>query len=191
MFVGSNTGRVSRANDPLDGETTVRTPDYVAFWMDSPLCNFYLGNPFPYDGYEWTNSEAAFMYGKAKLFGDAKAMETILLIRDRPGVCKSTGRRIVPYDEQLWTSERQNVMYDVCLAKFQTDPLLKKYIGDTGTRKLIEASTQDLIWGNGLDPFDPANGNPKKWKGLNMLGDVLMAVRHQLWSVDVLGSPAA
>jgi predicted NAD-dependent protein-ADP-ribosyltransferase YbiA (DUF1768 family) len=35
-------------------------------------------------------------------------------------------------------------------------------------------------WGIGLGSDDPAIQNPKKWRGLNVLGKILTKVRHTL-----------
>ncbi len=66
------------------------------------------------------------------------------------------------------------------LAKFSQYESLKNYLLGTGDRVLVEASPRDRIWGIGLAESDPASQNPYDWKGLNLLGFALMAVREQL-----------
>lgn len=51
---------------------------------------------------------------------------------------------------------------------------------ETGDAVLVEASPLDKIWGIGLARDNADASNPKKWKGLNLLGKALMAVREDL-----------
>ena len=44
----------------------------------------------------------------------------------------------------------------------------------------FEASPVDRIWGIGLSRDDPRAQSPVEWRGLNLLGFALMAVRQQL-----------
>ena len=51
---------------------------------------------------------------------------------------------------------------------------------NTGNRVLVEASPVDPIWGIGLAADFRGIENPDNWKGLNLLGFVLMEVRDFL-----------
>jgi ribA/ribD-fused uncharacterized protein len=50
----------------------------------------------------------------------------------------------------------------------------------TGKRVLVEASPVDRIWGVGLSRDDERAERPDAWRGQNLLGFALMAVRQQL-----------
>ena len=52
--------------------STIRcTDEYVYFYQDTPLSNWWVSEPsIEYDNHTFTSSEALFMYLKAKLFRD-------------------------------------------------------------------------------------------------------------------------
>ena len=50
----------------------------------------------------------------------------------------------------------------------------------TGEQYLVEASPTDLIWGVGLSEFDPDIYDESKWRGKNLLGEILIVVRERL-----------
>ena len=189
--VNTNHFNNPRAYNPLDGSSTYRTTTYLAFWMESPLCNFwqewgqepagcYVYETFSFDGHKFPNSEAAMMYQKAKLFKDERSIAHILAERSSPGMCKGLGRRVAGFDEGTWQNNRLTLVYDVLLAKFSQSEKLKQYLLGTKKLMLVEASPEDKLWGNGLQPSDPANGDRAAWLGLNLLGKVLEQVRHEL-----------
>ncbi|MEZ6134363.1 MAG: NADAR family protein [Pirellulaceae bacterium] len=45
---------------------------------------------------------------------------------------------------------------------------------------LVEAAGRDTIWGIGLGEFNPKASDPNKWRGQNLLGFALTAVRESL-----------
>jgi ribA/ribD-fused uncharacterized protein len=71
-------------------------------------------------------------------------------------------------------------MIKVCYAKFIANPVLQEKLLSTGNKILVEASPYDDIWGIGMKEDDPDVENPKKWQGLNLLGQALMSVRTML-----------
>ena len=71
-------------------------------------------------------------------------------------------------------------MYEGCRAKFSSSADLRAQLLATENKLLAEASPYDKIWGIGLAPSDKSAENPDNWKGLNLLGKVLMKVREDL-----------
>ncbi len=59
-------------------------------------------------------------------------------------------------------------------------PQLKKEILATGDKHLVEASPFDGIWGIKMGENHRHVENPDKWRGLKLLGEVLMKVRKEL-----------
>ena len=89
------------------------------------------------------------------------------------------GRRQIPFGEKVWFENRERIYFEVLLDKF-SNPKLKQTIIATGDKTLVEASPYDKIWGIGIDCNHPDATQPDKWKGLNLLGKVLMKVRQEL-----------
>ncbi len=71
------------------------------------------------------------------------------------------------------------------IAKFSQNPELKKLLLETGDRAFVEASPFDKIWGIGLTANKPAAYDRARWKGLNLLGDILNEVRNTLASAEL------
>ena len=67
-------------------------------------------------------------------------------------------------------------------AKFQQNPDLLQKLIDTDDAILAECSPYDKFWGIGLAVGDPRIQETAKWKGTNLLGNVLMDVRSELKS---------
>lgn len=155
------------------------TDKLVLFWQaDSVFSNWYPAE-FTYDGEKFENSEACFIYRKAQVFGDTEAIYEIL-DEQSPAYVKRIGREISGFTEEKWIEVREQCMYDACYAKFSQNEEFKKVLLGTGNRELVEASPYDKIWGIGLSPADPEALRKENWKGLNLLGKVLMRVRDDL-----------
>lgn len=120
------------------------------------------------------------MYEKAKLFGADKIADKILKAQT-PKACKDLGRsREIPFDNDIWEANRKEIFEDILFHKFRTNAKSEREILSTGDRILVEASPFDKIWGIGMDENHPDAENPSKWKGLNLLGEVLMEVRKKI-----------
>lgn len=134
---------------------------------------------FEKDGMTFDNSEQYFMFKKAWFFKDFQAVKQILQSTD-PQTVKSIGRTIKNYDDFKWAKVRVQFMYEANFLKYSKNPEFKKMLLSTGDKILVEASPVDTIWGIGLDENDPDAFDQTKWKGLNLLGQVLMDVRKEL-----------
>lgn len=148
---------------------------YTFFW-GGPFSNWYPAE-FEYKGYTFSNSEQAFMWEKAMVFNDQETANEILEQSD-PRLAKQLGRLVKNFDNDVWIKNRENIMYDVCYAKFSQNPHLKEEI--LKHNNFVEASPEDTIWGIGLHESNPLIKDPKNWKGLNLLGVALQKVRNSL-----------
>ena len=153
----------------------------ILFWQSDTVFSNWFPSEFTMGVNCFENSEAAFMYNKAGVFGDTDIQSKILYADQNPKSMKNLGRQIKNFNQELWDKERIRCMYDACLAKFRLDPY-KGELLRTGSKTIVEASPLDKIWGIGLAPNDPKALDKRNWKGQNLLGEVLMQVRSDLQS---------
>jgi ribA/ribD-fused uncharacterized protein len=119
------------------------------------------------------------MAEKAKLFNDQGTYEKIINASN-PGEAKSLGREVKGFDDSVWVRNRFEIVVQGNRLKFEQNSELKAFLISTGDRVLVEASPIDKIWGVGLAADDQKIDNPNLWRGLNLLGFVLMEVRYAL-----------
>ena len=132
---------------------------------------------FKHKGETFCSTEQWMMASKARLMGDEKTRRKIMKERS-PIKIKSLGRRVRPFNQQLWEKKRFKVVFTGNMLKFTQNSHLRKILRDTSSKMLVEAAPKDKIWGIGLSVKDAKAG--KKWKGQNLLGKVLMKVRNKL-----------
>lgn len=161
---------------------------YLPFWGHRPLPDGRLGasclsqwwpSPFTVDGVTYPSAEHWMMARKARLFGDAEAELAVLEART-PAAAKKAGRLVRDFDEDVWVRERFGLVVAGSVHKFGQDPELRAYLLATGDRVLVEASPVDRIWGIGLAKDDERAEDPRRWRGLNLLGFALMEARERL-----------
>ncbi|HIU56306.1 MAG TPA: NADAR family protein [Candidatus Ornithomonoglobus merdipullorum] len=145
--------------------------------------NGYLSNwffcRFTVDNLEFSSAEQFMMYKKAMCFNDSDTSMKILKT-DNAAEIKKLGRLVVGYNENHWNGVRQIIVYEGLLQKFYQNKDLKNRLLDTGDSLLAECAVNDRIWGIGLSMHDPERFCRTKWKGENLLGYTLMAVRDKL-----------
>lgn len=134
------------------------------------LSNFYTGKKFMYKGYYFTNTEAAFHAEKCI----ERISEFSML---GPSESKRLGRRVLLRKD--WEEVKDQVMYDICYAKFTQDVNLMNKLLATGDKELVEGNSHnDKCWGMTYSkPF-------QEWRGDNRLGIVLMKLRTHLREID-------
>lgn len=123
------------------------------------LSNFYE-TPVTWNGLTYLNNEAAFQ--SAKTFSDRECFTNL-----DPSSAKKLGRKVQLRSD--WENVKDDVMYEICKAKFSQNTELKKRLLSTGNEHLEEGNTWgDKIWGtvNGI--------------GENRLGKILMIIREEL-----------
>lgn len=125
---------------------------------------FFLSNYFPapvtYQGITFQNSEAAFQAMKCP----SMAAQFAALPPDK---AKKFGRTVQLRGD--WESVKEQIMYDICLAKFTQNIDLCRMLVATGDSELIEGNTwNDKCWGVCYG------------EGENKLGKILMRIREEL-----------
>lgn len=155
------------------------TDEFVFFWGKHDMYSNFFFAPFKHQGHIFKWSEQAVMYRKAKHFGEMVIANKILLAKS-PDECKKLGRsRAIPFVNTEWVKVREIIYKEVLMDKF-SNPQMKKRILETGDKILVEASPFDDIWGIKLAHDHPDAEKPEKWRGMNLLGKVLMEVRSEL-----------
>lgn len=156
------------------------TDKYVFFW-GGPFSNFApVEEGIEFDGFRFPTSEHVFMYIKAKTFNDGEIAEKIKNALD-PKTAKKLGRKVRGFNEQVWEKHRDNAMKTAVQLKFdassefRNELLKEKYRNKT----FVEASPYDCIWGIGMSMDDPDVNNESKWRGLNLLGNILTKLRDE------------
>lgn len=134
---------------------------------------------FAEDGIVYKTAEHWMMAEKARLFGDENHLKAILEA-DTPGKAKALGRKVEGFDQEVWMEHRFDIVVKGNRLKFSQNEHLRNFLVNTGNRVLVEASSNDRIWGIGMAEGDPGFESPKKWNGLNLLGFALMEVRDEL-----------
>lgn len=125
------------------------------------LSNFYEA-PVTWEGVTYRNNEAAFQSAKVISDEDRKLFSTL-----DPSSAKKLGRHVKLRAD--WEEVKDNIMYEICLAKFSQNKELNKKLLATGDKHLEEGNTwNDKIWGT-------VNG-----VGENRLGKILMRIREEL-----------
>ena len=157
---------------------------YVAFW-GSEFSNFYPC-AINLEGHTWGCSEQYFMWKKAITFNDKEIANQIWYTPD-PKEAKKLGRKIKGFSDEVWDKVKEQVMYDVVLAKFTQNTTLANLIlsSEFDNKHFVEGSPYDQIWGVGIIFSDPAIMDEKNWKGKNLLGKTLDMVRDKMKKREV------
>ena len=113
------------------------------------------------------SAEHWMMVRKALLFGDAEKAREILGVPDDMGAVKALGRQVRNFDEAVWVGARQGIVLEGNMHKFGQNEELRAKLLATGTRRLVEASPRDRVWGIGFGARN-ALKNRGHW-GLNLL----------------------
>ena len=156
------------------------TDKYVFFWSGL-FSNFApIKEGIEFDGFRFPTSEHIFMYIKAKTFNDNEIAEKIKGAPD-PKTAKNLGRKVRGFNEEVWKKHRENAMKTAVQLKldtsseFRNELLKEKYRNKT----FVEASPYDCIWGIGMSMDDPNVNNERRWRGLNLLGNILTKLRDE------------
>jgi ribA/ribD-fused uncharacterized protein len=101
-----------------------------------------------------------------------------------PGDAKRLGRGIQSFDQGLWDTLVLRVAYEVVLQKFAQLHDLQQLLLSTGDRAIAEMTSDDSIWGTGVNIGSEEATDASKWLGSNILGWALMEARATLQSAQ-------
>ena len=141
---------------------------------------------FTIEGVTYKTAEQYMMARKALLFHDYAAFDKIIQEED-PAECKALGREVRHFKNEEWMTCREEIVFNGNYAKFKQNRFLTRVLLRTGDAVLAEANPHDKIWGVGISATvergkkaNPAIQDQKKWRGKNLLGNILMQVRERL-----------
>jgi len=163
-------------------------PRYLLFWGHQPEKDGSAGKgcfsqwfeaPFEIEGVRYATAEHFMMAGKARLFGDTEVLGQVLAART-PAEAKKLGRAVRGFDDTAWTNAAFDLVVEGNLAKFSQHAAMGEFLLRTGEQVLVEASPYDAIWGIGMAASHADAREPARWRGQNLLGFALMAVRDRL-----------
>ena len=162
--------------------------EYLPFWGHTPpkdggvnvsCLSQWFAAPFEAEGVTYRTCEHYMMAGKARLFGDEKSLAKVLAA-ESPKEAKAVGRRVANFIDPVWREHSRAIVEAGNEAKFRQHPELGAFLRSTAPRVLVEASPRDCIWGIGMGRDNPKARVPAEWRGKNLLGFALMAVRGRL-----------
>ncbi|HJB82158.1 MAG TPA: NADAR family protein, partial [Candidatus Mediterraneibacter intestinavium] len=93
---------------------------------------------------------------------------------------KALGRIVQNFDDKIWIKSREEIVYKGIFEKFYQNPELMERLAETGEDVIAECAVKDCIWGIGLSMKDEDRFCVGKWKGQNLLGQILMRVREEI-----------
>jgi ribA/ribD-fused uncharacterized protein len=165
------------------------TDKHIFFYTEWP--SNFAKTKFTWEAFgekhEFFCTEQAFMWAKAMYFNSPEEAKEILKTEaegNTPMWCKQCGRWVKNYDDKKWDLVRYSFMYEVNLCKYQQDKRLQEKLIDPkfDGKTFVEASPTDRIWGIGLGENDPNIDDETNWKGKNLLGKAITAVRKTIIS---------
>ncbi|PIO68275.1 hypothetical protein TELCIR_09943 [Teladorsagia circumcincta] len=111
--------------------------------------------------------------------GDFNAANAILYLKD-PKMIKQVDSQLKNVDENQWMKFSWKVRMKAAMAKFKQNRRMRYQLFRTIGSTLVEADVDDTYWGVGLSSDDPNIADPSKWRGANVMGEVLMQIRDVL-----------
>ncbi|BDD06787.1 NADAR family protein [Aureibacter tunicatorum] len=141
---------------------------FIRFYSENAkwgeFSNFAL-YPVKLTGKVWPTSEH---YFQAQKFED-KSYQDKIRKSASPMMAAQLGRSRKEKIKKNWDKQKDNVMYEVVMAKFSQHEELRELLLSTKDSKLVEHTENDDYWGDGGDGT-----------GKNRLGKILMKVRENL-----------
>ena len=159
------------------------TEEYLFFY--GGFCSQWLHSPFvDSDSLLCFNTaEQWMMYKKAKFFND-NATASRIKEAEHPKLQKQLGRSVKNFNDKQWDRVKENVVLRGNIMKFTQNPELRQLLLNTKDKTIVEASPTDVVWGIGLGLDSPYLLDERKWRGENLLGNILMEVRGVLQRFD-------
>ena len=146
------------------------------FGSNSFLSNHY-SSMFMDGKTQYSCAEQYYLQQKSLYFDDTDTANAIMGLTE-PSKMKALSYRIKNLDENRWSEQARAVMENACYLKFWQNPELKEKLLST-EGKIVEANRNDVFFSCGLSLADPNILDVNKWRGKNVLGDILTTLRER------------
>ena len=151
---------------------------HLFYTNTSPFSNLYPA-PTKIEGQTFHCSEQYYLYEQAKFGNDLVSASRILNAKDGKEVKFHV--RKVSVDKKKWLEQKASrVMKLAVMEKFRQNTDLREVLMQTKGYALAECNPYDQVWGIGLHLKSPEALDETKWKGKNLLGQILGEVRQEL-----------
>ena len=138
-----------------------------------PFSNFHPCK-FSWDGIDYNSSEQFIQTKKAEYFDDNIAREHILTAEDAQD-CKEIAWDINNFNKRVWSSIAKHLCEPGISQKFLQNRKLMTSLLETENKTLVESSFDD-IWGTGIHIASRDALMRDKWRGVGLLGKILMGI---------------
>ncbi|KIV97454.1 hypothetical protein PV10_01205 [Exophiala mesophila] len=93
-----------------------------------------------------------------------------ILHASSPKAQKALGRQVPNFNGSVWQKAAAEIVTCTSIARAEADEELRSWYVKAGSRRFVEASPVDRIWGIGLKWDNPLADDESKWRGKNLLG---------------------
>ena len=150
------------------------------FHNQTPLSNFYTCKFVGPNGEVYNGNEQYYQSAKALASGDQPAYDDIMSMND-PRMMKARTRKLKGLKLHEWREMYgADILEEGCRLKFDQNDELADHLLNTTEEVIGEASPYDYYYGIGMSMDHPDAVNPTKWKGKNVMGQILQRVRYGL-----------
>ncbi|XP_046578082.1 uncharacterized protein LOC124285851 [Haliotis rubra] len=175
---GNKTNTIKSGLSQLHKHITGKDNFEFFYGNKSPFSQHFLAT-FTIEGVKFNCAEQYMMYQKAVLFKD-EVYKKKIMSTPNPVEQKRLGRKVRKFDKAVWGRNCVQIVERANAAKFSQNQDLKKQLLATRPKLMVECSPRDRLWGIGLGRSNPKAWDTKTWRGKNLLGYALTAVRDRL-----------
>ncbi|KAK6022131.1 hypothetical protein OSTOST_12184 [Ostertagia ostertagi] len=166
--------------DPPVIKSTVTEGNFIPYSLDThAFSNQHHCPRLLIHEQKFSSAEQFYMWTKARFFKDFNAANAILYLKD-PKMIKQVDSQLKNVDVNQWMKFSWKVRMKAAMAKFKQNRRMRYQLFRTIGSTLVEANVDDTYWGVGLSSDDPNIADPSKWRGANVMGEVLMQIRDVL-----------
>jgi hypothetical protein len=153
-----------------------RPTDILSQWY---LCSFKDKKSVQYN-----SAEQYMMAHKALLFETDNSLYNKIMQTKDMRTIKQLGKKVIHFKQEIWDEKKESIVYEGNYLKFSQNKKLKDFLLSTEKKVIVEANPNDFIWAVGLHPDDKNIQDKNRWKGKNLLGNILMRIREKLINKD-------